>query len=275
MNNGMRHWPLHVPTHALSLPRILRCVAAGFVLSLLFSLLPAEGRSQEPSRTFTLVPTDSLTLAVTGRAAGVTWIGPDTLAVLDDIPYTLAEDGHRTVRLVFQDRAGKILLDRDFTGVLDRALAWDGEFLWGCGDNQEGGSLLYKIRLDSLVVDNAYDLSGHRPTGMCFDGRYLWISDRDSGHLDRFDPETEAITRSAPGPAFSPCGLAWDGRQTWLTDRGTGRMYCLTGGRRQWTGTVTAASFLEPGQETLLFHDGYSLFYIPDGGHMAVRAVFR
>ena len=81
---------------------------------------------------------------------------------------------------------------------------------------------------------------GHRPTGMCFDGRFLWITDRDSGRVDRFDPEVEEITRSVQAPGFSPCGLAWDGRNMWVTDSGTGRMYRLVGlpadaGARRWT----------------------------------------
>ncbi len=244
-------------------------------LVLLAVTMPVAVFSQVPSRTFTAQFADSLSLSITGRATGITWIGPDTLAVLDDIPDTLAENGRRTVRLVFQDRGGRVLLENDFTGVLDRALAWDGEFLWGCGDNAAGGSLIYKIRLDSLLVDEAYDLPGHRPSGMCFDGRFLWLADRDSGRLDRFDPQAEAITRSAFSPAFSPVGLAWNGRHTWLTDVGSGQMYRLTGGRRNWSGTVTAESFFHRGQEILLLGDDFSLFYVPQGEHFAVRIVFR
>jgi len=215
-----------------------------------------------------------MVLNIEGFATGITWVGPDTLVVLDDVPDTIAAGGRRTVRLVFQDRTGAILMEKDFTGVLDRALAYDEEFLWGCGDGDQGSSLLYKISLDSLLVKDAYDLPGHRPTGMCFDGRYLWITDQDSGRLDRFDPRTEAVSRSVFGPAFSPCGVAHDGRHTWLTDVGTGRMYRLTGGRENWTGTVTATSFLRTAGPVLLIHDGFYLYYVPYGEHFAVRVVF-
>ncbi len=247
---------------------------AGWIFLALALLAASAGFGQVPERTFTLAPLDTLVLDITGLAAGTTWIGPDTLAVLDDVPDTLAQGGRREVRLVFQDRSGTILLVKDFTGVLDRALAYDEEFLWGCGDDDQGGSILYKISLDSLLVKDAYDLPGHRPTGMCFDGRYLWITDRDSGRLDRFDPKLEAVSRSVFGPAFSPCGVAHDGRHTWLTDVGTGRMYRLTGGRENWTGTVTAESFLHLEGPVLLIHDGFYLYYVPYGEHFAVRVVF-
>ncbi len=241
----------------------------------LLLLVAAPVWGQVPAREFTLVPRDTLALDLVGSVVGMTWVGPDTLAVLEDIPDSVAGNGRRTVRLVLSGKDGAALLDKDFTGVLDRALGYDEEFLWGCGDGAGGTSLLYKISLDSLLIKDAYDLPGHRPTDMCFDGRYLWITDRDSGRLDRFDPKTEAVTRSAFGPAFSPCGIAYDGRQIWLTDAGTGRMYRLTGGRLRWTGTVSAASFLMRGDNVLLAHDGFSLYFVPGKEPLAVRVVFQ
>lgn len=238
-------------------------------------ILAAGAGAAEPDQTFEMVPVDSLQLAITGVAAGLTWVGPDTLVVLDAVPDTLAEDGRRHLRMVFADRAGELLLEQDFTGVLRTGLAYDGESLWSCGGGQDGRSLLYRISLDSLLVKDAFDLPGHRPVDMCFDGRYLWITDQDSGHLDRFDPRTEAITRSVYGPAFSPSGVAWDGRHTWLADAGTGRLYRLTGSRGNWSATVSPESFLFRGERVLLSHDGFSLYLVKEGEHFAERVVFR
>ena len=92
-----------------------------------------------------------------------------------------------------------------------------------------GRSLLYRLDPDLLTVRDSYPTPGHRPAGMCHDGRFLWLTDRDSGRLDRFDPEVREITRSTPTPGFSPCGLAWDGRHLWLTDVGTGQSVPLVG----------------------------------------------
>ncbi len=172
---------------------------------------------------------DSLDLGVQGNVTGMAWMGPDTLAVLTDIPDTLSQSGDREVVLVLRDRAGEVLRREDFTGVLDRTLAWDGEFLWSCGDARDGTSILYQIEPDTLRVEEAFDTPGHRPVGMCWDGRFLWLTDRDSGRVDRFDPEVKEITRSVVTPGYSPFGLAWDGLYMWVTDSGTGRLYRLAG----------------------------------------------
>ena len=166
----------------------------------------------------------------------------------------------------------------DFSGVLDRGLAWDGEFLYSAGDAADGSSILYKIGVDSLdvwQVDEAYDLPGHRPSGMCFDGRFVWITDRDSGRIDRFDPEVADITRSTVAPGFSPCGLGWDGRNMWVTDVGTGLMYRLSGSRRTWSATIQAESFMHRGQEVLLLDEGSRFWYVPQGRNIAVGIRFQ
>jgi hypothetical protein len=162
--------------------------------------------------------------------------------------------------------------------VLDRGLGWDGESLWSCGDAADGSAILYAIRPDSLgvlVTMDAYTAPGHRPTAIAWDGTYLWLSDRDSGRIDRFDPEAEDFTRYVVAPAFSPCGLAWDGSAMWVTDAGTGRLYRLVGGRLRCNGIVDALSFLHRDQDVLLLHDGRNLWYLVDGEHVAIRIDFQ
>ncbi len=224
------------------------------------------------------VEVDTLALMGPGRVAGLTWMGPDTLAVLRDVADTLTVSGEREMRLVFQDTTGVVFRDEDFSGVLDRGLAWDGEFLWGCGDADDGSSILYKIGVDSLdvweVVD-AYDTPGHRPSDLCFDGRFVWITDRDSGRVDRFDPEVAEITRSVLTPGFSPVGLAWDGRHMWLTDVGTGLMYRMSGSRRNWTATVAPSVFMHRSEAVLLMSEGERFWYVPAGQNMAVGIRFQ
>jgi hypothetical protein len=213
-----------------------------------------------------------------GKVVGLTWMGPDTLAVLMDVADTLTTSGERQMHLVFQDTAGVVFRDEDFSGVLDRALAWDGEFLWSCGDADDGSSILYKIGVDSLdvwQVDEAYDTPGHRPSDMCFDGRFIWITDRDTGRVDRFDPEVEEITRSALTPGFSPFGVGWDGRNMWLTDAGTGLMYRVSGSRRTWSATVAPESFMHRGEDVLLMAEGQRFWYLPAGQNIAVRIRFH
>lgn len=217
---------------------------------------------------------DTLMLPQPGRIAGITWMGPDTLVVLQDIPDSLSRSGDREVRLVFQDTSGAVLRQEDFTGVLDRGLAWDGEWLYGCGDVDDGSSILYRIEPDTLMVDQAFDAPGNHPCGLCFDGRFLWITDRDTGRVDRWDNEVEETTRSVITPAFSPFGVCFDGKYMWITDSGSGRMYRLTGARRRWSATVDTESYLERGRDVLLLHDGESFWYVPDGENLAIRIQF-
>lgn len=245
----------------------------------LVAILAVTGASlaldpEEPDTVLSFTSLDSLSLGGEGFVAGVTWMGPDTLAVLQAVPDSMSASGDREVHLVFSDREGNILVKEEFSGVLDRALTWDGEFLYSCGDADDGSSIIYQIQVDTLQVEEAFDAPGHRPTSMSFDGRYVWITDRDSGRLDRFDPETKAITRSVVTPGFSPHGVAWDGHNMWVTDSGTGRMYRLSGGRLKWTATVDTESFLYRGQDLYLLHDGGTFWYVLPQQRLAVELRF-
>jgi hypothetical protein len=229
---------------------------------------------EAPDLTLSFTTLDTMVLGELGLIAGISWMGPDTLAVLEDIPDSVSVSGDREVALVFRNRDGEILLREDFSGVLDRALAWDGEFLYSSGDAGDGSSILYQIQVDTLQVEEAFDAPGHRPSAMCFDGRYIWITDRDSGRVDRFDPEAGEITRSAVTPGFSPFGVAWDGRYMWVTDSGTGRLYRLSGSRRQWSATVDTESFLFRGQDVHLLTDEQSFWYVIPQERLAVQLRF-
>ena len=222
---------------------------------------------------FALTTGDTLTIPGQGQLTGLTMAGEDTLALLTVIPDSLSTSGDREVWLVLQDSLGGIHNEADFSGVLDRALAWDGESFWACGDADDGSSIIYKIVTDTLgvlVIEDAITGPWHRPTSLAFDGRYLWLTDRDSGRIDRFDPEVQEFTRSVVAPAFSPYGLAWDGFSMWLTDSGTGRLYRLTGSRLRWSGTVAPDQFLVRGQDVRLFFDGEILRYLPPGERIAI-----
>ncbi len=277
MERNIRIAPNLTPgRRTLSLLLTVALVAAALLGAVGETTAQLEGN--DPQQTVAFTELGTLRLPPVGKVVGLTWMGPDTLAVLMDVADTLTTSGERQMRLVFQDSAGVVFRDEDFSGVLDRALAWDGEFLWSCGDADDGSSILYKIGVDSLdvwQVDEAYDTPGHRPSDMCFDGRFVWITDRDTGRVDRFDPEVEEITRSALTPGFSPFGVGWDGRNMWLTDAGTGLMYRVSGSRRTWSATVAAESFMHRGEDVLLMAEGQRFWYLPAGQNIAVRIRFQ
>jgi streptogramin lyase len=215
---------------------------------------------------------DSLALP-DGEVTGLTWAGTDTMALLVTVTDSLAVEASAQVFLVVGDTTGTVYWQEEFTGVLARGLAWDGEFFWSCGDDAEGGSLLYKIKADTVRVEEVFATPGHRPMSLAFDGRWLWITDRDNGRIDRIDPETGDLTRSVGAPGFSPVGLAWDGRAMWLTDSGTGRLSRMRGGRLQRRDTVAADDWFRRDVDVRLVHDGTSLWFLPDGDRYLQRLI--
>jgi streptogramin lyase len=217
---------------------------------------------------------DSLPLPP-GRVTGMAWMGPDTLALLVELPQLWEEWKPNRVVLTYQNRHGEILRQVDFTGTLRRGLAYDGSFLWSCGQDEDGGGVVFEIDPDTCNVERSFPTPGHAPSGLCWDGNYVWITDRDSRRIDRLDTATGEVLRSVLAPAFTPYGLAHDGEHLWVTDSGTGRLYRLSGHRHRWSATADLESFLLRGRDVLLLHDGASFWYLPVGDAQAVRVVFQ
>ncbi len=55
-------------------------------------------------------------------------------------------------------------------------------------------------------------------TGLCYDGRYLWLADYKADRLFKIDPTTGKKISDIPSPGFWPAGLAFDGRHLWNVD---------------------------------------------------------
>ena len=206
---------------------------------------------------------------------GMAWLDEVRYVVLLAEPDTLPELPPLSTRLAWFSTGAEADREEDFTGTLSRGLAFDGKYLWSCGDSQDGGALLYKIESDTLTVEAAYPTPGHRPCGAAWDGEFVWLVDRDTGRLDRFDTEHEEVTRSILTPGFSPYGLAFDGRFFWVSDSGTGRLYRLARNTGTWNGSVAADVWSFRGRDLALAWDGSSLWFAPPEGSVAVRIRFE
>ena len=205
-----------------------------------------------------------------GELRGLAWLDDVTRVALVVEPDTLPLMPPLSSTLVWYDAQDALIRAEDFTGTLSRGLAFDGKYLWSLGDaTPEAEAALYKIESDTLFVDAVFPTPGHRPSDLAWDGRYVWLVDRDRGRLDSFDPETETITRSVLTPAFSPCGLTWDGRDLWTCDAGTGRLYRHASGGGTWSGTVARENFDFRGVDAILAWDGVSLWTVPQPGGTA------
>ncbi len=59
---------------------------------------------------------------------------------------------------------------------------------------------------------------GDFPTGMTYDGEYIWMADRKEDKIFCIDPENGKVIRSIPSPGYWPMGMAWDGEAFWNAD---------------------------------------------------------
>ena len=65
------------------------------------------------------------------------------------------------------------------------------------------------------------------PTGLAYDGHFLWVADRLSDKLYQLDPQTGCIRQTLPAPGYNVSGLASDGRFLWVLDATARKIYKL------------------------------------------------
>jgi DNA-binding beta-propeller fold protein YncE len=67
-------------------------------------------------------------------------------------------------------------------------------------------------------IVQSFDIPGIYPTGLTFDGKYLWLADRKADEIYSINKENGQVVRSIPAPAYWPMGLTWDGKALWNVD---------------------------------------------------------
>jgi hypothetical protein len=75
---------------------------------------------------------------------------------------------------------------------------------------------------------------GNYPTGICFDGQYLWSTDNDLQEIHQIDLETFEIIKTikAPGGIY-PNGLTFDGEFLWVANNSSDSIYQIDVGMIQ------------------------------------------
>jgi len=73
---------------------------------------------------------------------------------------------------------------------------------------------------ESAPSTREFDAPSSFPTGMTWDGEYLWNSDFNSERIYMIDPDDGTVIKSFPAPGNDPEGLAWDGQYLWHVDNG-------------------------------------------------------
>lgn len=67
-------------------------------------------------------------------------------------------------------------------------------------------------------IIQSFPTPGDFPTGMTYDGKYLWLADRKAEMLFCIDPADGQVIGEIPAPGYWPMGLAWDGEALWNAD---------------------------------------------------------
>jgi len=67
-------------------------------------------------------------------------------------------------------------------------------------------------------VETSFASPGSCPTGLTFDGKYLWNCDRKTDVIYKIDPKDGKVVDSLPTPGYRPLGLAWDSKYLWCVD---------------------------------------------------------
>jgi subtilisin-like proprotein convertase family protein len=112
-----------------------------------------------------------------------------------------------------------------------------------------------------------------RPYGLTWDGRALWVADREEDMIYRVSPVDGSLLNFFPSPGTSPHGLDWDGETLWHVDTAANMIYridsgvipfglagCLDKNGRGMNGEVLLAQTATPDQSTTTDVDGCFLF---------------
>jgi streptogramin lyase len=68
---------------------------------------------------------------------------------------------------------------------------------------------------------------GPCPTGLAYDGKFLWLADSRLDKIFKLDPVSGKVVKTLETPGYHPEGLAWDGKYLWHVDSAEKLVYCL------------------------------------------------
>lgn len=118
------------------------------------------------------------------------------------------------------------------------------------------------VKDKSFSVAKEYGTDGIEPSGLAFDGKYLWISHSFGHRIYRYKYNDTAfvMAASATSPGPSPSGLYFDGEYLWSLDFQQGKIYK----HKTDGGLKVLASYDSPAANPCgMFKEG-SFFYVGD-----------
>ncbi|MBD3216938.1 MAG: transglutaminase [candidate division Zixibacteria bacterium] len=76
-----------------------------------------------------------------------------------------------------------------------------------------------QLQADVGDVIRSFQTPDDFPTGLTYDGKYLWNTDRKTDMLYKIDPKSGEILSTLPSPGYQPEDLAYDGKYIWCLDK--------------------------------------------------------
>ncbi len=67
-------------------------------------------------------------------------------------------------------------------------------------------------------IKKQFPTPGSCPTGLTYDGKYLWVADRKSDSLYQIDPDNGEIKKVLEAPGYQVGGLTMEGKYLWVLD---------------------------------------------------------
>lgn len=80
-------------------------------------------------------------------------------------------------------------------------------------------------QVEKIPIESEIKAPGPFPTGIAYDGKYLWVADRKTDLLYQINSEDGKIIKTIQAPAFTSWGLAWDGKYLWVSDVGESKIF--------------------------------------------------
>lgn len=108
---------------------------------------------------------------------------------------------------------------------------------------------------------------GNCPTGLTWDGKNLWLSDRKSDTIYALDSGTGQVTHTIPAPGYWPLDLAFDGKHLWNIDAEDKKIYQI----EPKNGLIIRAIDAPTGQIRGLTWDGQFLWLADEGEDKILR----
>ncbi len=97
--------------------------------------------------------------------------------------------------------------------------------------------LIFLIMIISFLTQSVFTFPGkilknfklpyNHPTGLVFDGKFLWVADHKADKLICIDPINGNVVRDIKSPGFWPMGLAFDGKFLWNVDEKLKKIFKL------------------------------------------------